>query len=231
MRRRSALTLVELLVVMTILGVLIALLLPAVQQARAAARRTACQNNLRQLGLAIAQYTNSHDGHFPRTSHVTDGSWVYTLSPYLEKVDEMRICPEDELRDVRLENHGTSYVLNEYLVLEVYDRDHQLVSVDRIDDLESTSQTIIVFEAAEDEYQTSIRYDHAHPSDWFSAKSVQRGRTWGKLLREIKPDRHHGTVSEYLFVDGHVRAIAVDTVQHWAEVGYNFGLPNQAIVP
>ncbi len=231
MRRRSALTLVELLVVMTILGVLIALLLPAVQQVRAAARRTACQNNLRQLGLAIAQYTNSHDGHFPRTSHVMDGSWVYTLSPYLEKVDEMRICPEDELRELRLENNGTSYVLNEYLVLEVYDRDHQLVSVDRIDDLESTSQTIIVFEAAEDEGQISVQYDHAHPSDWFSTKNVQRGRTWGKLLREIKPDRHQGTVSEYLFVDGHVRAIAVDTVQHWAEHGYNFGLPNQAIVP
>lgn len=231
MRTRSALTLVELLVVMAILGVLIALLLPAVQQARAAARRASCQNNLRQLGLAIAQYTNSHDGHFPRTSHVTEGSWVYKLSPYLEKVADMRICPEDELRDERLENDGTSYVLNEYLVLDVYEGDGQLVSVDRIDDLEATSQTMIVFEAAEDEGQISIQYDHAHPSDWFSERSIRRGRTWSKLNREIKPDRHQGTVSEYLFVDGHVRAISVDVIRQWCDEGYNFGLPDRAVLP
>ena len=231
MRRRSALTLVELLVVLAILGVLIALLLPAVQQARAAARRTTCQSNLRQLGLAIAQYTNSHDGHFPRTSHVRDKSWVFTLSPYLEQVEEMRICPEDELRAERLKNNGTSYVLNEYLVLEVYGSAGDLVSVDRIDDLESTSQTIIVFEAAEREGQVSITYDHAHPSDWFKAKNVSRGRTWGKLLREIKPDRHHSTLSNYLFVDGHVRSIPAEVLKAWAESGYNFGLPDRAIVP
>lgn len=231
MRRRTALTLVELLVVIAILGVLVALLLPAVQQARAAARKAACQNNLRQLGIAIAQYTNSHDGHFPRTSHVTEGSWVLTLSPYLEKVDEMRICPEDELRAERLANNGTSYVLNEYLVLDVYDSAGELVSVDRIDDLDSTSQTIIVFEAAEDEDQVSLQFDHAHPSNWFTAKNVRRGRTWPKLLREIKPDRHSGTSSQYLFVDGHVRSISVDVVQQWALSGYNFGLPNQAVLP
>lgn len=231
MRTRSALTLVELLVVLAILGVLIALLLPAVQQARAAARRASCKNNLRQLGLAIAQYTNSHDGHFPRTSHVADRSWVYTLSPYLEKVDAMRICPEDELRDERLENEGTSYVLNEYLVREVFDSDDQLVSVDRIDDLDATSQTIIVFEAAEDEDQVSVHYDHAHPSDWFSPRNIQRGRTWSKLNREIKPDRHQGVVAEYLFVDGHVRGISVDVVKHWCYQEYNFGLPNRAILP
>ena len=105
MRRDAALTLVELLVVMSIVGVLVALLLPAVQQARAAARRTACQNNLRQLGLAIAQYTNVHDGAFPRTYHAgTEQSWVYTLAPYLENVDAMRICPEDEFGRTRLDH-------------------------------------------------------------------------------------------------------------------------------
>ena len=62
--RRSGFTIIELLVVIAIIGVLVAITIPAVQMARESARRSACNNNLRQIALGAQTFHETHD-HFP----------------------------------------------------------------------------------------------------------------------------------------------------------------------
>lgn len=81
----QAFTLVELLVVIAIIGILVALLLPAIQAAREAARRSQCMNNLKQIGVALQNY-HSTKKTFPAGAALGEGSmWSGSLLPYLEE--------------------------------------------------------------------------------------------------------------------------------------------------
>src|SRR5436190_11791438 len=82
---RGAFTLVELLVVIAIIGVLVALLLPAVQAAREAARRAQCTNHLKQIGLAALTYESAKKGLPTDRALCFHGTWATDLWPYVEE--------------------------------------------------------------------------------------------------------------------------------------------------
>lgn len=127
MKRRhkcdSGFTLVELLVVIAIVGMLVALLLPAIQHARESARKTQCKSNLRQIGLAMDQYIDRQGsrGKFPDAAQMPsinedDLPPLYeVLASHLEENQEVFRCPSDHYiepnadHETYFDAEGTSY--------------------------------------------------------------------------------------------------------------------------
>jgi len=204
-------------VVIAVIGVLIALLLPAVQAARGAARRTQCTNNMRQVGLAIRMYCDTHRGKFPENAH-TGKSWIYSLAPFVEDVDAIRICPDDPVGSTRLENKLTSYVMNSYLSSEAGTK---FTNFNR---LQATSKSVFLMEIADHKNPALSENDHIHSHSWFSPAKIQQNKVLAAIQNDIALERH-SSGTHMLYGDGRIEWISSEQIGNWARQPFEFIRP------
>ena len=143
--RKIGFTLVELLVVIAIIIILVGITVPAVRWARQRAKTTQCQNNLKQIGTALQQYTISWNGALP---HEDDGNppnscWYYLIDPYLgganKQTDEIKICPVEDEKNKQVKE---SYRFNSKL-----ERYPEYIFRD-VGDFTYPDRTVVIFDAA-----------------------------------------------------------------------------------
>ncbi len=206
------------LVVMVILAVLGASAFTVARGARSKAQQVQCANNMRQIGIALQLYADDH-GHYPETAHTTsiDKAWIYELEDYLGDFDEARVCPADPKATERLDNHGTSYVLNSFVFVPKVDPFGNPVgrAMNRPAALRDASRTILAF-CCSDHVPAGPGNDHTHSERW---------QSWSAVTRDIAPDRHGGTRANYLFADGRVAAWSEEEVRQKIESGRNIAMP------
>jgi prepilin-type processing-associated H-X9-DG protein/prepilin-type N-terminal cleavage/methylation domain-containing protein len=220
-RIRAGFTAIELMMVIGVVALLAALVVPAVFHGRKVAHQTQCSSNLHQIGLGMIQFAQHHNGNFPKAvGHAgaeNEDSWVYTLKPYLDNCDKVRICPDDPKRDDRLATRGTSYVLNGWIA------DTRRGAVTNLERLPNKARTITVFEGA-DQRSLAITAEHVHSYNWFNTTNRRNGTSWQAITGEIQVDRHQGAAN-YLYADGHVESITAESLKSLVDQGTDFSLP------
>ncbi len=237
MYRRGAFTLMELLIVISIIAVLISILLPALSAARQSARAVECMSNIRQLETAHYAYTLTHNGTMIDVgishggTHADENTtWVKTLQGYWTAHQDSGLGTEVQARSpLDTSPHWgpapagdpipgspaqmrrrTSYGLNDYLTTSAPLGSQRYRSLDVIPNPANTVHVYIM--AFEGEYAGA---DHAHPTGWFKATGPA---AYARASAQVQINAVSGdpgtpnAVSNWGFLDGHVEQVPFSTL-------------------
>ncbi|MCU0315224.1 MAG: prepilin-type N-terminal cleavage/methylation domain-containing protein [Fimbriimonadaceae bacterium] len=236
--RDLAFTLIELLVVIAIIAILAAILFPVFSSAKEASKKTADASNMRQIATALLMYANDNDGGTPGSMHNSGGNvqraWVFALSPYTTKVDELRVSPADPKGRERVRLKATSYVLNGYItdltgMEEAIEIKEGMTR--SLDGLPRPSETmlmwVIAFSVSPKTYD-----DHVHSYFWFESTNPET--RWANIISEIQPGVFHRQSSDstkgsanHVYADSHVKNLPASKLRGWAIEGFDFAKPPQ----
>jgi prepilin-type N-terminal cleavage/methylation domain-containing protein/prepilin-type processing-associated H-X9-DG protein len=201
MRRRKNIspgfTLIELLVVIAIIAILAAILFPVFARARENARRSSCQSNLKQIGLAMHQYTQDYDEKIVFLYRLDTGNpqWSQFIYPYT-KSSQIFVCPstKDVPGDLSSSNNTSIYGMsaNPYYYFAAAGRTVSLTQIDL------PAETIIVSDSRSSAPETEYYIT---------------GLPGGALYANAQPSYRHLDTGNALFHDGHVKALKQGTME------------------
>lgn len=228
---KQGFTLIELLAVAAVVGVLLSIMVPIVSGVRSNAVQAACASNLRHIGIALHTYALDHDDQLPHIAHgrPANESWIFTLAPYLDDMNAVRVSPADPLFEEKIQHSSaTTYVMNDMIFLQRMDPfGRPLGEIPRLGVHRSNPRAILAFTGRERTTAAgfSATNDHTHATQW---------NAWARVIRDISPNLHRrgesnadqtNGKSHYLFADGRVATFSAQKMKNLIDSGINFADP------
>jgi prepilin-type N-terminal cleavage/methylation domain-containing protein/prepilin-type processing-associated H-X9-DG protein len=225
-KAKAAFTLIELLVVIAIIAILAAILFPVFSQARARARSSSCLSNLKQMGLALMQYTQDYDEKFPMIAYRTNPwtPWPNIVFPYV-KNRQVFVCPDDQSdRNMGTLPFRVSYGYNFYFNRAIPPATTMFVTVSQAQ-VSAPSTTIFMTDSganptpgvAPENWPAIGKAGVANPTtivDWHGMNTDFGAGATGayNTANYAAPIQRHQGMTNVLWADFHVKARRVDQI-------------------
>lgn len=228
---RRAFTLLDLLIVIAVITIMSAILLPVFSRAREKARRATCQSNLKQLGVAIAQYMQDYDEMFPcgarqPPSAGVGNGWAGQILPYTSSTQLFR-CLDEAGRPGVAAPSGTQYYSYRYNIGlvrpengSIYDN---LNYVARASMLNQATRTVLLYEGSSQAFALDRSEINSPAGNGLTSDNAGKALPFGTSMipvnnwtpaMPIQPYERHSGGANYLCADGHVKWLQQSRVSY-----------------